>query len=285
MSWTAPVDNGGAPITSYQVENSSTGQVFSVSSGSVISLSVNSEHTFRVRAVNAAGPGDWSNTDTALSGYWTFNPGNGGGSTTFTVPSGVTSVSYQIYSNGGASSKPDTRTYSMLYGSYVSWWGPELIGYYETFGMPYWFSYHREAEGYSWWNYTPDWQYIYGYLQYAWGNITGGGGPEYYYMYTYNSGPSWSSYTHYGWRVVESSPQQVQTGGSPAQGPTSGTGSSISVPGWGSDSTGYGSNNNRDVRTGTFNATPGTNVSVNIGYSQGEYNYSVPGDATLAYAK
>lgn len=285
VSFIAPADNGGAPIINYQVQNTSTTAISTVfTSGELLALSNNVEQGFRIRAVNAAGPGEWSSVDMAFAGYWTYNPSNNGGSTTFTVPSGVTSISYQIFSNGGQSSKPDTRTYSTLYGSSSQgWWGPSLI-WDSTNGLPYWWSYHRQADGYSWYNYDSNWNWISGRLEYAWGNFTGGSW-EYYYMFATGSGPGWSHNEHLGWFAISPSAQQVQTGGSGPSGPTVGTSSSISVPGVGTDTTGQGYGNSRDSRSGTYNVSPGLNITVNIGYTQGESEYSVPGSAVIAYGR
>lgn len=284
VSWTAPVDNGGAPITSYQVQNVSTMAVSTVyNPGDVVTLSNNVEQGFRIRAVNAAGPGEWSSTDLAIAGYWTYNPSNGGGSNTFTVPSGINSFVYQLFSNGGATSKPDTRTYSLMYPrANIDWWGPSVI--YSDFGLPYHMSYHRQVDYYGWYNYNENWHYIYGYLQYGWGNVNSGG-HEYYYMYTYNSGENWSGNSHYGYAYWSPSAESVQTGGSPAQGPTGGGSSSISVPGWGSDNTSSGYGGTSSATSGTAYANPGTNVTVSIGASSGDYSYSSPGYAVIAYAR
>ncbi len=284
VSFTPPVDNGGAPITAYQIQNVTDNSFQTISSsGEVVSLSNNTEKTFRVRAVNAAGPGEWSNTDTALAGYWTYNPGNGGGSNTFTVPSGITSIVYQLWSNGGASSKPDTRTYVTVYPAYVDWFGPEII-YNPPFGLYYEWMYHRHYEWASWWTYDHNWNYMSGNLQYGWGNIQHGG-EEYYYMNTTNSGPGWGPGQHVGWHRVSPSSYQAVSSGSPAAGPTSGTSSSISVPGWGSDSTGSGYNASQAATSGTAYPSANANITVNIGYTNGDYSYSTPGAATISYGR
>lgn len=254
------------------------------SPGEVVALANNVEQGFRIRAVNVAGPGEWSNTDVALAGWWTYSPGNGGGGTTFHVPSGVSSFVYQISSNGGASSKPDTRTYSTAWPLYVDWFGPEVLPYWPSFGIPEYWDYHRQYDWWSWWSYLPDWTYINGNLQYGWGNFRAGDW-EYYYMNTSGSGPGWSHNQHVGWARITPSGVTIQTGGSPAAGPTYGGQSSINVPGWGSDSTGQGYNAARDTRSGTAFPNPNAGVTVNIGASQGDYSYSSPGEAIIAYAK
>jgi len=284
VSFTPPVDNGGAPITAYHVQNvtDNSFQVIS-SSGEVVSLSNNTEKTFRVRAVNAAGPGEWSNTDTALAGYWTYNPGNGGGSTSFTVPSGITSIVYQLWSNGGATSKPDTRTYTTMYPASLDWWGPSII-YNPPFGFYYEWQYHRQYEWLSWWTYDENWNYMYGNLQYGWSNFQQGS-HEYYYVYTQNSGPGWNSNQHVGWFVVSPSSYQAVASGSAAQGPMPGTASTINIPGWGSDSTGSGYNGSQSATSGTAYPSANANITVNIGYSNGDYSYSTPGAASISYGR
>jgi hypothetical protein len=284
--FTAPVDNGGAPITAYQIQNVTDNSFQTIySSGEVVSLSNNAEKTFRVRAVNAAGPGEWSNTDTALAGYWTYNPGNGGGSNTFTVPSGITSIVYQLWSNSGASSKPDTRYYGTRYQANISWWGPSVLdSSWPWYGLPDLMEYSQQYNYYGWWNYTPDWEYIHGYIVYSHGTINGGG-HEYYSMITQSSGNGWSSNQHLGWYYVTGNPIQIQLGGSPAAGPTSGTASSISVPGWGSDSTGSGYNGSQSATSGTAITSANANITVNIGYTNGDYGYSSPGAATISYGR
>jgi hypothetical protein len=285
VSFTPPVDNGGAPITAYQIQNVTDNSFQTIySSGEVVSLSNNAEKTFRVRAVNAAGPGEWSNTDTALAGYWTYNPGNGGGSSTFTVPSGITSIVYQLWSNGGASSKPDTRTYSTAYPAYIDYWGPSTIYGPASPGLPDVWFYHRQFEGVGWWNYDSNWNYMWGNLQYAWGNFQQGG-HEYYNIVPQNSGPEWTSGTSIGYYYVTPSSFQIVTSGSAAQGPTSGTSSSISVPGWGSDSTGSGYNGSQAATSGTAYPSANANITVNIGYSNGDHGYSTPGAAIISYGR
>jgi len=282
--FTAPVDNGGAPILYYELENSNTGSVQQVySSGQLISLSNNVEHTFRIRAVNAAGPSAWSNTDTALAGYWTYNPGNGGGSTTFTVPSGVSILSYQLFGNGGATSKPDTRVYANYWQTDLYWYGQfnRMPGHESLFLPNLTQQYHRSFDSQYWWCYDDQWGYHYGYTEYWFGNASGGG-IEYYRLMEYS--PSYGTYrgeiSVYGYTNI-----QQQVGGSPAAGPSYGTATTISVPGWGSDSSGQGYNGSQGSTTGTAYPSSGANVTVTVGYTQGDYSYSTPGYAVIAYSK
>jgi hypothetical protein len=284
VSFTPPVDNGGAPITAYQIQNVTDNSFQTISSsGEVVSLSNNAEKTFRVRAVNAAGPGEWSNTDTALAGYWTYNPSNGGGSTGFTVPSGITSILYQLWSNGGATSKPDTRTYGTAYPAYVEWFGPSII-YNPPFGLDYDWQYHRQYEWNNWWTYDNEWNYMSGYLQYGWGNFQQGSN-EYYYVYTNNSGPGWSSGTHVAWWRVQPSPYQIVTGGSDAQGPSHGQATTIQISGWGTHNTGTGYNGAQSATSGTASVSPGANVQITVGATNGDYAYSTPGAASISYGR
>lgn len=86
LTWSAPSDNGGASITSYDVQraaNSSfTSGLVTVSttsrSYSFAGLSTGTTYYFRVRARNSVGAGDWSTTDSA---------------TTWETPSAPTSLS------------------------------------------------------------------------------------------------------------------------------------------------------------------------------------------------
>jgi titin len=70
LSWTAPVSDGGAPVTGYAIQRStdsgSTWATMTVNSGSsattgiATGLSNGTSYVFRVAAVNAAGTGAWS---------------------------------------------------------------------------------------------------------------------------------------------------------------------------------------------------------------------------------
>ena len=71
LAWTAPVDTGGAAITSYEVDIGIGGDwdegpqnVISITetSTTVTGLTNGTAHDFRVRAVNSAGAGAWSET-------------------------------------------------------------------------------------------------------------------------------------------------------------------------------------------------------------------------------
>lgn len=287
VSFNAPIDNGGAPITSYQVQNVATMAISTVSGvGDVVPLQNNVEQGFRIRAVNAAGPGEWSGTDMAFAGYQSYFPGNGGGSTTFSLSAGFSSLVYQVYSNGGASAKPDTRTYQNKYPGSFGWWGYFEIIYDPPFYLPSHYTYHREADYASWGTYDTSWNFVSGFLSYSHGNFTAGS-YEYYSVIVSGSGPNWTNNQQLGWYTISPYAESVQTGGSPAASATSGTGSYISVPGWGTDSVGGGFGGNVNVTSGTatFNPNSSINVTVNIGYSNGDHAYSSAGYAFIAYGK
>ncbi|WP_413600308.1 fibronectin type III domain-containing protein [Curtobacterium sp. Curtsp57] len=71
LTWSAPADANGAPVTGYQVEYSSDGSTWSepiaaaTGSAHVTGLTNGTEYSFRVAAVNAAGTGPWSELATA----------------------------------------------------------------------------------------------------------------------------------------------------------------------------------------------------------------------------
>jgi len=273
--FTAPVDNGGANITSYQVENMSTGVLQTVfSSGSLVNLAYQSDPTstvnFRVRAVNVAGAGDWSNTDPAISYF--ISAGNNG---TYNFPPNTT-VYYQMYSGSGQQYKPDTRTYG--YQLYTNTWYDNYGGWvYGDFqhpqGLPY---YDQALTGYTWWTYDNNWNYIYGYYSYSHGSYTS---TQYFYMQGYGYSSYHNTYfsgTQMGGAYTY--PQYVQTGGSSASGPTYGSATILYVNGSYHTQTGQGYNRNPDVLTGsyTFGGSSGT-LRQNHGSSGGESGYADQG--------
>ncbi len=71
LTWSAPADANGSPVTGYQVEYSSDGSTWSepitagTTSADVTGLTNGTEYSFRVAAVNAAGAGPWSELATA----------------------------------------------------------------------------------------------------------------------------------------------------------------------------------------------------------------------------
>lgn len=71
LRWTPPANDGGSPITGYVIEKreKGTGKWIKAAEvpaddckGTVPNLDENTEYEFRVRAVNAAGPGEASKT-------------------------------------------------------------------------------------------------------------------------------------------------------------------------------------------------------------------------------
>lgn len=75
LKWTPPASDGGSPITGYVIEKreKGTGKWIKAAEvppddckGTVPNLDENTEYEFRVRAVNAAGPGEPSQTSKAV---------------------------------------------------------------------------------------------------------------------------------------------------------------------------------------------------------------------------
>jgi hypothetical protein len=101
VSFSAPANNGGAAITSFTVTASSGATASGASSPITVSgLTVPGTYTFTVTATNPAGTSDASSASNSLSfvaaGQATIAPG-----AYFTVPAGVTSVSYVVIGRGG----------------------------------------------------------------------------------------------------------------------------------------------------------------------------------------
>lgn len=101
VSFSAPANNGGAAITSYTVTASSGATASGAGSPITVSgLAVPGTYTFTVTATNPAGTSDASGASNSLSfvsaGQATIAPG-----AYFSVPVGVTSVSYVVIGRGG----------------------------------------------------------------------------------------------------------------------------------------------------------------------------------------
>ena len=165
VTFTAPDTEAGLrPVTSYQVENQSTGAITTVTSGATVSLAKNTTQTFRVRAVNSAGTSAWSSTDTALSFRQTYGPDNGA-QYVVNIPAG-TSVGYSMISGAGSSSTPDTRTYGNIYGvSQTNWYGSPSVTFNEGPYFPGQVTYAPSGlNGQTWSGYANGYNYIEGYF-------------------------------------------------------------------------------------------------------------------------
>jgi hypothetical protein len=173
-----------------------------------------------------------------------------------------------------------------MYPSQLMWWGTTDLIYFPPVDLdtPRYFTYHRQADYWYWWSYGPNWEYMYGTMTYSHGNFTQGS-TEYYMIVPTNSGPGWTANEHIGWYMISPSPTQVLAGGSPPSGPTSGGNSTITVPSWGTDNTGPGYGGSSNSVSNTAPVSPGMNVTVNIGSSSGDYQYSNPGYAVIAYGR
>src|SRR3989442_1692539 len=112
LSWTAPSDNGGSPITGYKIERStdsgSTWTVVVANTGGTTTTYSNTglahatTYTYRVSAINSAGTGSPS---TAVPGTTpAVAPSSPTGLTATTVSSSQINLSWTVPSdNGGAS--------------------------------------------------------------------------------------------------------------------------------------------------------------------------------------
>ena len=76
MGWEPPSDDGGSPITGYQVQElrtATSGSRAGPTSATSAGLENGRAYTFKVRAINKIGPGDWS--DVSQSAYADASPG------------------------------------------------------------------------------------------------------------------------------------------------------------------------------------------------------------------
>ena len=122
VSWTAPVDNGGAPITGYTVTSSPGGVTKSVagnqSQAVVTGLTNGTSYTFTVVATNVSGSGAASDpspsitlpTAPAAPTGVTGTRGNGSATLSWTAPSdgGATITSYVVTATPGGASQSVT---------------------------------------------------------------------------------------------------------------------------------------------------------------------------------
>jgi alpha-tubulin suppressor-like RCC1 family protein len=137
ITWTAPADNGGSPITAYQVERSTNGIAWttltmsasaSTRAYTALSLTNGTAYRFRVSAINAAGTGVASNAsaaavprtvatapgkpsvtswNTQLSLSWTAPASNGGAAiTAYTVQRSTNGITWTTVT----ATAPTTRT-------------------------------------------------------------------------------------------------------------------------------------------------------------------------------
>ena len=99
LSWTTPANDGGSPVTGYDIQKSpatgtpawsNVGSVGTATSSTVTGLTPNTSYIFRVRAVNAIGAGAWSAPSPAVRA--TTVPG----APTGVVGSNVTSTSVDV---------------------------------------------------------------------------------------------------------------------------------------------------------------------------------------------
>jgi hypothetical protein len=106
LTFTAPTDNGGSPITKYTVTSSPGGITAdgSVSPITVLGLTNGTPYTFTVIATNAAGPGEAStasNAVTPIALVANIVAFTEVGATTWTAPPGVTEIEYLVVGGGG----------------------------------------------------------------------------------------------------------------------------------------------------------------------------------------
>ena len=286
VSFTPPVDNGGATITAYRVYNLTDGGFQTVTaSGQTISLPNQSstspqEKSFRVTAVNVAGESDPSNTDPAINFYVTT-----GNSTQYYVPR-TTTVSWTMYSGSGQVYKPDTRTFAQgqrlngnWFDSYCGWLGG-CYGWQYFYGQPELTNTVQDGfNGYSWWMYDDQYSYIYGYYSYA-------GFSYYYYINAYGySSTHGTNFNNTQIGGMYANIVTVQTGGSSASGPTYGNPTSVFVQNVGTvQSTGQGYNGSASSTSGSYTVSAGSWIRMDHGYSGGEPGYASQGYGYLYFA-
>ena len=109
ITFTAPADNGGTPITSYVV-TSSPGSISATATGTAITvtgLTNGTSYKFTVKAVNAVGDGADSAASNAVTPYIPSSGGNSGGSLAPTLP---TETGVDVLVNGKAENAGMAKT-------------------------------------------------------------------------------------------------------------------------------------------------------------------------------
>ena len=109
LSWTAPANDGGSPITGYEIQKSpatgspvwtSAGSVGNATSTTVTGLTQNASYIFRVQAVNAVGNGAWSDPSAAVQA--TGRPAAPSGLSVSGVAATTVDLSWTAPNDGGS---------------------------------------------------------------------------------------------------------------------------------------------------------------------------------------
>jgi hypothetical protein len=316
MIFNAPADNGGTPITGYQVENTSTGaQTAITASGQSVGMSLNTTQNFRIRAVNAVGVSEWTSADSATN-YRSSHGGENGYYSAYTVyvnvPTGVT-LNYYIASGSGSPTKSDDRVYGTETRVYCYAWydnygtnygGNWMSGLYHPWPGGYSFAgqFGGPADGngvghmaignaaYSWYGYDPNWNYLYGTYVYA--GFSNQSDSGYYRIEATNSSSywGWSGGTWIGGWYQSGSTFQNQYIISGSAGHPADYGAQSLIYNNGASTliaqTGQGFNGSADTRTGSFTVV-GTQIYLTLGNAYVNYspdNHGPSGRATIWYA-
>ena len=109
LSWTAPENVGGLPVTSYEIarylplNEGAKGivNVGNVTSYTISDLTHGQEYFFQVRALNSAGAGEWSPVNDVHAHSWGYNMQTFYGSGTWTWPLSNTSGTFDVLIVGG----------------------------------------------------------------------------------------------------------------------------------------------------------------------------------------